>query len=147
MDDASLNELKKILTDPTPPEEMGEDFKNKLADVFTTLLPAPEEVRRDWGRMIVDIVTPCGVWNRKALSKRDKSIATISALTAFNMTNELKVHIGRALDNGVTRQEIGEIFMHLAIYSGFPRSVEAMHCATEVFALRDRAEDDTGKQS
>lgn len=140
-EEAKLKEFKEILTDPTPPEEMDEEFKNKLARVFTDLLPAPEEVRQDWGRMIVDVVTPCGVWSRDSkLSKRDRSLITVAALTAFNMSNELKVHIGRALDNGVTRTEIGEIIMHLAIYSGFPRSVEAMHCATEVFAVRDGAD-------
>ena len=140
MDEATkLKELKAVLTDPTPPDEMDEAFKNKVAEAFTHLLPTPEEIRQDWGRMIVDVVTPCGVWARdKQLSKRDRSLVTISALTAFNMSNELKVHINRALDNGVTREEICEVFMHLAIYSGFPRSVEAMQCAKEVFELRDK---------
>jgi 4-carboxymuconolactone decarboxylase len=52
------------------------------------------------------------------------------------MPNELRLHIGRGLDNGLTRTEISEMIMHLAIYGGFPAAVEAMGVTREVFDAR-----------
>jgi len=60
------------------------------------------------------------VWERPALSKRDRSIVTVSALIALYRSNELPGHIQRALDNGVTREELGEMATHLAFYAGWP---------------------------
>ena len=54
------------------------------------------------------------------------------------MPNELRLHIGRGLDNGLTRTEISELIMHMAIYGGFPVAVEGMSIAKEVFDRRDK---------
>ena len=112
---------------------MDDDKKLELARQITDALPAPEEIRDDWGKMIIDNVLPLGVWSREGLSARDRSLITIAALTALHRPNELKLHISRGLDNGLTRMEISEVVMHMAIYGGFPVAVEGMHMAKQVF--------------
>ena len=74
------------------------------------------------------------VWERPGLSKRDRSLITVAALTALYRTDQLRSHIRRALDNGVTKEEIGELITHLAFYGGWPTAVNAAQVAKEVFA-------------
>jgi len=73
------------------------------------------------------------VWERPGLSKRDRSLITVSALLALNRTEQLRFHIPRALENGVTKDEIAELITHLAFYSGWPTSVSAAIVAKEMF--------------
>ena len=117
---------------------MNEEEKLKLSREITDLLPAPDEIRDDWGKLIIDTVLPEGVWSREGLSQRDRSLITVAALTALHCPNELRLHIGRGLDNGLTKTEISEVIMHMAIYGGFPVAVEGMNVAKEVFAKRDK---------
>ncbi|MFP6809158.1 MAG: carboxymuconolactone decarboxylase family protein [Pseudomonadales bacterium] len=117
---------------------MNEEEKLKLSRAITDQLPAPDEIRDDWGKLIIDTVLPEGVWSREGLSQRDRSLITVAALTALHCPNELRLHIGRGLDNGLTRTEISELIMHMAIYGGFPVAVEGMNVAKEVFAKRDQ---------
>src|SRR6202011_2192927 len=76
------------------------------------------------------------VWERPGLSKRDRSLITVGVLTALYRTDQLRGHIGRALDNGVTREEIGELITHLAFYAGWPTAVNAASVAKQVFEER-----------
>ena len=76
------------------------------------------------------------VWERAQLSKRDRSLITVAVLTALYRTDQLRGHIGRALDNGVTREEIGEAITHVAFYAGWPTGVNAAQVAGQVFAER-----------
>jgi 4-carboxymuconolactone decarboxylase len=76
------------------------------------------------------------IWERPELSKRDRSLITVATLTALYRTDQLRNHIGRALDNGVTREEIGEIITHIAFYAGWPTAVNAARLAVEVFDER-----------
>ena len=73
------------------------------------------------------------VWERPGLSKRDRSLITVSALIALYRTDQLRGHIGRALDNGVTKDEIGEVINHMAFYAGWPTAANAVRIAKEVF--------------
>ena len=73
------------------------------------------------------------VWERPGLSKRDRSLITVAALVALYRTNELPSHLTRALDNGITREEIGEIITHLAFYTGWPPAATAAGIARRVF--------------
>jgi 4-carboxymuconolactone decarboxylase len=73
------------------------------------------------------------VWEQTDLSKRDRSLVTISVLTALYRTDELRGHLRRALDNGVTKEEIGGMITHLAFYAGWPTAVNAGRVAQEVF--------------
>lgn len=77
------------------------------------------------------------VWERKELSKRDRSLITCAALVAMNRTEQLKGHAGRALDNGVTRTELTELVTHLAFYGGWPVAMSAAAVIKDVFADRD----------
>src|ERR1700745_301137 len=73
------------------------------------------------------------VWKRPGLSKRDRSLITVAALIALNRTEQLRFHIPRALENGVTKDEIAELITHLAFYSGWPTAVSAAVGAQEMF--------------
>ncbi len=73
------------------------------------------------------------VWERPGLSKRDRSLITLAALTAMYRGDQLPGHIERALANGVTRDEIGELITHLAFYAGWPAAMTAGRIARRVF--------------
>ena len=73
------------------------------------------------------------IWERPALSKRDRSLITIASLVALNRTEQLRFHLQRALENGVTKDEIVELITHLAFYSGWPTAMSAMLVAKDEF--------------
>ena len=77
------------------------------------------------------------IYSRPGLSVRDREIATIASLTAMgNATPQLKVHIEAGLNVGLTRGEVTEILMHMAVYAGFPAALNGLFAAKEVFAAR-----------
>lgn len=73
------------------------------------------------------------VWLRPGLSPRDRSLITVASLVALYRTNELPHHVKRALDNGVTRNEIVELVTHLAFYSGWPTAMSALPIIRHAF--------------
>ena len=73
------------------------------------------------------------VWERPGLSKRDRSLITLAALIALYRTDQMRFHIRRALENGVTKEEIGEVITHIAFYGGWPTAANAVLVAKEVF--------------
>jgi 4-carboxymuconolactone decarboxylase len=73
------------------------------------------------------------IWERPGLSKRDRSLVTVSALIALNRPDQLRSHIARARQNGVTETEIVEAITQLAFYSGWPNAIAAVGVAREVF--------------
>jgi 4-carboxymuconolactone decarboxylase len=83
---------------------------------------------------VTDEVLFGDVWRRPGLSPRDRSLVTVAALVALYRTNELPFHLGKALENGVTRDEIVEAITHLAFYSGWPTAATALGIARQVFA-------------
>ena len=76
------------------------------------------------------------VWPDSTLSPRDRSLVTVSALVAMNRPPQLRSHLGLALQNGVTEDELVEAITHLAFYSGWPNAVTAIGVAREVFEQR-----------
>jgi 4-carboxymuconolactone decarboxylase len=72
------------------------------------------------------------VWERPQLSKRDRSLATVAALIALNRPEQLRFHLHRALENGVTKEELIEVITHLAFYAGWPCAMTAIRVAKEV---------------
>src|SRR5438034_3303202 len=74
------------------------------------------------------------VWERKELSKRDRSLITVAALIALNRPDQLRFHLGKALENGVKEQELIEVITHLAFYSGWPNAISAIMIAKELFS-------------
>ena len=73
------------------------------------------------------------VWERPELSKRDRSLATVSALIAMNRPDQLRFHLRRAVENGVKKKELIEVITQLAFYSGWPSAVTAITIFKEVF--------------
>jgi 4-carboxymuconolactone decarboxylase len=74
------------------------------------------------------------VWERPGLSKRDRSLITVATLVAGYRTNELPFHLKRALENGVTKDELVELITHLAFYAGWPPASTAVAIARQVFS-------------
>nr|WP_294524831.1 carboxymuconolactone decarboxylase family protein [uncultured Rhodopila sp.] len=73
------------------------------------------------------------IWERPELSKRDRSLITIAVLTATYRPEQLKGHLQRALDNGLTRTEISEMITHVAFYAGWPAAMSAANIARDIF--------------
>jgi 4-carboxymuconolactone decarboxylase len=74
------------------------------------------------------------VWERAALSKRDRSLITVAALIAGGNTEQLRNHLLRAKTNGLTEDELKEVIIHLAFYAGWPRAMSAVQVAKDAFA-------------
>ena len=100
--------------------------------------PVRERLRSVFPKLVelADKVVYADIWERPGLSKRDRSLIVVATLIATYRPEQLRGHLGRALDNGVTKDEIGEIITHLAFYSGWPGSMTAARIATEVFEER-----------
>jgi 4-carboxymuconolactone decarboxylase len=78
------------------------------------------------------------VWGREdGLPRKTRSMLNLAMLSALNRPHELKMHLAGALRNGVTREEIREVLLQVAIYCGIPAGVDAFRCAREVFAEID----------
>jgi len=99
--------------EPTAVEKMIGDFAPKLVD-------------------LTDRVLFGDVWERKELSKRDRSLVTVAALIALNRPEQLRFHLDKALENGLKKEELIEVITHLAFYSGWPNAMSAIMIAKEV---------------
>ena len=78
------------------------------------------------------------IWERPGLSKRDRSLVTVSALVSLYRTDQLRSHLRRAVDNGLTIDELVEAITHLAFYAGWPSAMSAITMAREMFENQDR---------
>jgi 4-carboxymuconolactone decarboxylase len=94
-------------------------------DSFGDIAPALAE--------ITDEVLFGDIWERSGLSPRDRSLVTITSLISLYRTNELPFHLKKALENGVSREEIIETITHLAFYSGWPTAMTALQIAKRAF--------------
>jgi 4-carboxymuconolactone decarboxylase len=83
---------------------------------------------------ITDRVLFDDIWERKDLSPRDRSLITVAALIALNRPEQLRFHLGKAVENGVQREELVEAITHLAFYSGWPNAMSAIMVAKELFS-------------
>ena len=78
------------------------------------------------------------VWNRPGLERAHRSLINLAMLTALNRSHELATHVRGAVNNGVTRDEIKEVFLQTAIYCGVPAALESFRVAKDVFAQMDK---------
>jgi len=85
---------------------------------------------------LIESVVYGDVWKRAELSKRDRSLVTISALIGMRQFDQLRSHMEKGLDNGLTPSEISEAITHLALYGGFPASMSAALIARSLFIDR-----------
>ncbi|OLO25287.1 4-carboxymuconolactone decarboxylase [Alkalihalophilus pseudofirmus] len=106
-------------------EVLGNEYvENSIKNATDFNLPFQELVTKYcWGE----------VWNRDGLSRKVRSIINLSMLAAINRPHELKLHIRGALNNGVTKEEIREVFIQVAIYCGVPSALDSFKIAQEVF--------------
>ncbi len=96
----------------------------------------------DFNRPLQELVTEyCwgAVWGREQLPPKTRSMLNLAMLSALNRPHELKMHIRGALRNGVTREEIREVLLQVAIYCGVPAGVDSFRTARAVFAEMDQA--------
>ncbi|GIU54574.1 carboxymuconolactone decarboxylase family protein [Arthrobacter sp. NicSoilC12] len=82
---------------------------------------------------LTDDVLFADVWNRPELPARDRSLITVAVLTAGGNTEQLGFHLGRAIENGVTREELIEAITHVTLYAGWPKGMAAMGVAKRHF--------------
>ena len=74
------------------------------------------------------------IWERPELSKRDRSLATVAALIPLNRPDQLRFHLSRAVENGLTKEQLVEVITHLAFYAGWPNAMTSIQIAKEVFS-------------
>jgi 4-carboxymuconolactone decarboxylase len=98
----------------------ADDFTQPLQDLITEYC---------WG----------AVWGRDGLALKTRSMLNLAMISVLNRPNELRTHVTAALTNGVTRDEIREIFLQVAIYAGVPAAVDSFRIAREAFAEADES--------
>ncbi|MCO5100106.1 MAG: 4-carboxymuconolactone decarboxylase [Burkholderiaceae bacterium] len=90
----------------------------------------------DFNRPMQELVTQyCWgeIWNRPGLERKTRSLLNLAMLTALNRPHEIRLHVRGALNNGVTKEEIAEVFLQAAIYCGVPAAIDSFRIAREVF--------------
>jgi 4-carboxymuconolactone decarboxylase len=95
----------------------------------------------EFNRPMQELVTEyCwgAVWGREELPKKTRSIINLAMISALNRPHELKIHVKGALRNGVSKAEIREVFLQVAIYCGVPAAVDSFRIAREAFAELDQ---------
>jgi 4-carboxymuconolactone decarboxylase len=106
-------------------EVLGAEYVDRsLADADDFMRPLQEYLTvHAWGAS----------WVRPGLERRTRSMLNLAMLTALNRPHELRLHLRGALTNGVTKEEIGEIFLHAGVYCGAPAAMESFRIARELF--------------
>ena len=110
---------------------LGKEYvENSLRNADDFSLPMQElSTEYCWGH----------VWGREGLSRKDRSMINLAMISALNRPHELKLHVKGALVNGVTREEIREILLQVAIYCGIPAGIDSFRLAKEAFAELEKA--------
>ena len=125
---------------------MGKDMFDKGFEIRKAVLGADFVEKSfasadDFNRPMQELVTEyCwgAVWGRETLDRKTRSMLNLAMISALNRPHELKMHVKGALVNGVSRDEIREIFMQVAIYAGVPAGVDSFRIAREAFAEVDK---------
>jgi 4-carboxymuconolactone decarboxylase len=99
---------------------------------------AQNEMTRDLRQFLFEHCF-AAAWARPGLERMTRSIITISVLQALGRTEELKSHIRMGMNNGLTREQLKEIFLHVGVYAGAPTAVAAVRAAMEEFEAQDKA--------
>ena len=110
-------------------EVLGEEYVNKSiagADEFTRTM-AEWSTEYCWGAL----------WTRPGLDRRSRSIANLSMIAALNRPHELKLHVKAAIQNGLSRDEIKEVLLQVAVYAGVPAGIDSFRIAREAFKELD----------
>ncbi len=108
------------------------------AEYVDKSVAAASDFMADFQKMVTEFCWG-EIWTRPGLVRRDRSLLNLAMLAALNRPNELKLHLKGALNNGVTRDEIKEVFMAVCVYAGVPAGLDAFKVAVEVFKEVDAA--------
>ena len=110
---------------------LGEEYvKKALADADEFSKPLQDLVTEYcWG----------AIWGRDELPRKMRSMLNLAMISVLNRPNELRTHIKAAVTNGVSREEIREVFLQVAIYAGVPAAVDSFRIAREAFAELDQS--------
>jgi 4-carboxymuconolactone decarboxylase len=110
---------------------LGKEYvENSLKNADDFSLPMQElSTEYCWGH----------VWGREGLSRKERSLINLAMISALNRPHELKLHVKGALTNGVTREEIREVLLQVAIYCGIPAGIDSFRLAKEAFAELEKA--------
>jgi 4-carboxymuconolactone decarboxylase len=113
-------------------EVLGHEYVDKsIANATAFIWPMQELVTKYcWGE----------IWTRPGMSRRERSIINLAMLTALNRPHEIKLHVNGALNKGLSRDDIAEIFLQAAIYCGVPAAIDSFRIAAEVFNEREKAD-------
>ena len=108
---------------------LGKEYVDKSINSADSFNQPMQELVTEycWGR----------VWGRDGLDRKTRSFLNLAMLSALNRPHEIKVHVRGAVNNGLTREEICEVFLQVAIYCGVPAAVDSFRIAKEVFAEID----------
>lgn len=110
-------------------EVLGGEYVDKSVEAATDVTAPLQKLVTEW----------CWgeVWSRPGLDRRTRSFLNLAMLTALNRPHEIKLHVRGALNNGVTREEIGEVVLQAAIYCGVPAALDTLRVVNEVYAQID----------
>lgn len=115
--DAGLKTRREVLGADYVDKAIVDDFNRPLTELLNTYC---------WN----------DIWNRPGLPRQTRSMLNLAMLSALGRAHELKLHINGALNNGLTKQDIQEVFLQVAVYCGVPAAVESFRVAREVFKER-----------
>lgn len=128
-------ETSKIRRDEAQSELFESGLKTRREVLGDTYVEASLNRATDFSWPMQQLVTEyCWneVWNRPGLSRRDRSLLNLGMLSALNRQAELRTHVRGALNNGMTRDEIAEVFLQVAIYCGVPAGIDSFRNAQQV---------------
>ena len=102
------------------------------AEYVEASLRAADDFTRDLQRLVTEYAWG-EIWARPGLSRRERSLLNLAMITALNRPHELRLHVRGALNNGLSKDEIQEVFLQTAVYCGAPAALDSFRVAREVF--------------
>jgi len=113
--------------------ELGRQIRTQVLgeEAVRRRLDEADAFNRDFQELVTEYCWGAG-WGRTALSRRDRSLMNLGMLSALNRPEEFALHVGAALKNGVTAEELQDALIQVAIYCGIPAGVEAFRIASRV---------------
>jgi len=120
--------------------ELGRQIRTQMLgeEAVRRRLDEADAFNRDFQELVTEYCWGAG-WGRTALSRRDRSLMNLGMLSALNRPEEFELHVGAALKNGVTPEELQDALIQVAIYCGIPAGVEAFRIASRVLKEQVRA--------
>ena len=109
---------------------LGDEYVDKA-------LASADEFGADLQKLITEYAWG-EIWNKESLTDKERSMINLGMIAALNRPHELKLHIKGALNNGLTKDQIRDIFLQVTVYCGAPAGIDSMRLAREVFAEIDK---------